>query len=264
MKIRIKDRSICGVCQNKICAYSNSVIKENFHGLRSETTVCPVSLLQESPLDLTDTEILDKKECISCGLCELSCSYYKNLDCEIEDYLCDNFLGLTEQQYNAIACSYLHYLIGFSANTNRNKSLQFDGYVSHDSGEEAFVEVDYNDDSLESVRRLLGDRLLYSPSDREIKNGVVVLKCMPQKGSRDVYNLLENIKKFPTTKDMNIYVTTFSILRLLALNLQHAELTLSEVLFNVLNETDKQYVNKISQWITDGKILRQLEELLQM
>ncbi len=264
MKIIVKDREICLLCQNKICAYSNSVIKENFHGLRSETTVCPVALLQDSPLDLTDTGIIDKSECICCGLCELSCSYYKNLDCEIDDYLYDNFLGLTEQQYNAIACSYLHFLIGFSANTNRNKSLQFDGYVSHGSGEEAFVEVDYSGDSLESVRRLLGDRLLYSPSDREIKNGVVVLRSMPQKGSRDVYNLLEKIKEFPTTKDMNIYVTTFSILRLLALNLQHIELTFSEALFDVLNETEEQYVNKIARWITDDEILEQLKQLVKM
>lgn len=264
MSLKINDINVCLSCTNKICTYCNPTLKENFYGLRSETTVCPVSLLQDGPLELTENDIIDKDECINCGLCVLNCSYYCNLDCIITDYREDDFENLTEQQYNAIACSYLHNFVGFSANTNRNKSLQFDGYVSHNSGEEAFVEVDYRSDSLESVRRILGDRLLYSPLGREITTGVIVLKELPQKGSRDVYNLLEKISQFPHTREVKIYFTTFLILRLLALNLQHGEFELSEVLFDIVNETEEQYIEKISQLIQDDNTLSQLKELISL
>jgi ferredoxin len=264
MSLRINDIETCMSCANKICTYCNPTLKEKFYGLRSETTVCPVTLLQDGPLDLSENGIIDKDECINCGLCVLNCYYHCNLNCIITDYRRDDFENLSEQQYNAIACSYLHNLVGFSANTNRNKSLQFDGYVSHDSGEEAFVEVDYRSDSLESVRRILGDRLLYSPTDREITTGVVVLKELPQKGSRDVYNLLMKISQFPHTSNIKIYFTTFLILRLLALNLQHGEFELSEVMFDIMNETEEQYMERISQLIQDEDTLSQLRDLISL
>ena len=264
MSIKIINIETCVACSNKICSHRNSTIKENFYGLRSETTVCPVGILQDGPVELSEKGVVDHKDCINCELCQLSCYYHGNLNCNIDDYRINDFDNLSEQQYNAIACAYLNSLIGFGANTNRNKALQFDGYVSHDSGEEAFVEVDYNSDSLESVRRILGDRLLYSPSNREIKTGVVVLKEMPQKGSRDVFNLLDMMSKFPRTSDVKIYFTTFLVLRLLAMNVQHGGLELSEVLFDIQNESEEDYINRISRLIQDSEIISQFKWLISL
>lgn len=264
MSIKINNIDICTSCTNKICSYCNSTIRENFHGLRSETTVCPVTILQDGPLDLAEDGVINNDDCINCGLCELSCFFYNNLNCTITDYRIDDFENLSEQQYNAIACSYLHHLVGFAANTNRNKALQFDGYVAHGSGQEAFVEVDYKSDSLESVRRILGDRLLYSPSNREINTGVIVLKEMPKRGSRDVFNLLDMMAKFPHTSDMKIYFTSLLVLRLLALNIQHGEFELSDILFDIVNETEEEYIERISILIPDEGTIAQLKELINL
>lgn len=264
MSIKIKNLEICDSCLNKICTYCNSAVNEHFHGLRSETTVCPVAILQDGPLDLAEEGIINDDKCINCGLCALSCNFYNNLDCETHNYLDNDFKDLSELQYNAIACSYLHRLIGFAANTNRNKALQFDGFVAHASGQEAFVEVDYKSDSLECVRRILGDRLLYSPSNREIKFGIIVLKDMPKKGSRDVYNLLDMLSKFPFTNDMKIYFTTFGVLRLLALNLPRNEFELSDILYDLINDTEEEYIERISIYIQDQDIISQLRTLISL
>ena len=132
--------------------------------------------------------MLDDKDCIDCGLCELSC-HNKNIECADVDFCKNSFESLSTQQCNAIACSYLNHIFEFAANTNRNKALQFDGYASTVNGKEAFVQIDQDNDSLESVRRLIGDFLLYSPADRRIQIGIVVLQELPKEGSRDVYNV---------------------------------------------------------------------------
>ena len=262
MSIKISNIEVCETCNNRTCTYCDSIVKEKYHSLRSETTVCPVALLQDGPLDLAKNGIIDNGKCINCGLCVLNCLYFNNIICIIDDYRKNDFENLTEQQYNAIACSYLHSIIGFAANTNRNKSLQFDGYVSNSAGQEAFVEVDYNNDSLESVRRILADRLLYSPSDREIKNGVIVLKNMPKKGCHDVHYLLEKIAMFPHSNDMRMYFTTFQILRLIALNIRDCKLKLDEAFFDIANETEEQYIYRISKFIKNEKIISQLQALV--
>ena len=77
---------------------------------------------------------------------------------------------------NILATSFLNVLFEFSANTNLNKALLFDGIVSDKQGHYAFVEVDEGDDSLESCRRLLGERqtLMSSSGGIAIVVGVVL------------------------------------------------------------------------------------------
>lgn len=72
-----------------------------------------------------------------------------------------DFSGLSEFQINAIALSYLDQIVEFAANTNRNRSMNFDGFMQTRAGEACFVEVDYGNDSLECCRRLVGDFITY-------------------------------------------------------------------------------------------------------
>ena len=145
----------------------------------------------------------------------------------------NNFLNLSTPQCNAIACSYLNHIFEFAANTNRNKSLQFDGYVSTRNGKEAFVQIDQDNDSLESVRRIIGDFLLYSPSDRKIQIGIVVLQELPREGSRDVYNVLDALKAFPTTSNYKFYFTTFKLLRFIALHIEFSDFDFEDLLLDL-------------------------------
>ena len=222
MSIKIKDIDICSQCGNKDCSYTNAEIKANFFGVRTEETVCPNAVLIDGPLDKVKNSILVDQNCINCGLCAINC-HSNNIDCDNLDFFNDDFKDLNRLQYNAIVCSYLNRIFGFSANTNRNKSLQFDGYVCTINGKEAFVQIDYNNDSLECARRLIGDFLLFSPSDRKIQNGIIVLNDFPRKGSNDIYNVLQAIMEFPTTYNFKFYFTTFKLLRFLALNINTAE-----------------------------------------
>ena len=160
-------------------------------------------------------------------------------------------LNLTNLQIKAVTSLYLNGLFGFAANTNRNNSLSFDGYVASEKGEEAFVEIDYKDDSLECVRRILGDIIRYSDTHK-IKNGIVVLSRLPQIGSRDVYNLLEKMKKFPTTNDISIYMTTFSHLRAIYLYKgQSALCSFEDVFYNPIKEDICAYQKKVENLFTD-------------
>ena len=180
----------------------------------------------------------------------LHCSH-QNLD--IEDYNANtsSFGNLTNLQIKAVTSLYLNGLFGFAANTNRNNSLSFDGYVTSEKGEEAFVEIDYKDDSLECVRRILGDIIRYSDTHK-IKNGIVVLSRLPQIGSRDVYNLLEKMKKFPTTNDISIYMTTFSHLRAIYLYKgQSALCSFEDVFYNPIKEDICAYQKKVENLFTD-------------
>ena len=85
----------------------------------------------------------------------------------------------------------------------------------------------------ESVRRLIGDFLLYSPADRRIQIGIVVLQELPKEGSRDVYNVLESLKKFPTTSNYKFYFTTFKLLRFIALHLEFSDFDFSDLLLDL-------------------------------
>lgn len=229
MSVKIKDIEICSQCGNKDCSYIDAKVKTNFYGLRTEETVCPTTALTDGPLGE-----FEKKKCINCGLCELSC-HYKNIECVDIEYNKNNFSNLSTPQCNAIACSYLNHIFEFAANTNRNKSLQFDGYVSTINGKEAFVQIDQDNDSLESVRRLVGDFLLYSPSDRKIEIGIVVLQELPKEGSRDVYNVLKALKTFPTTCNYKFYFTTFKLLRFLALHMAFNDFDFEDLLLDLSN-----------------------------
>ena len=233
MSVRIKDTGICTSCGNQDCCFKDAQIRTNFYGIRSETTVCPTTLLSDNPINIAkDDNIIRDKNCINCGLCTLSC-HRQNLSCDDFYYEDNPFENLSEPQLNSIACSYLGYLFGFAANTNRNRAMQFDGYVSTNHGVEAFVEVDKENDSLESVRRLIGDFLLCSPTDRAINTGIVVLNDIPKAGSRDVYEVVKKLSEFPTTDKYQIYFTTFRLLRLLALNLKCTDFSYSDLLLDI-------------------------------
>lgn len=236
MSVKIKDIEVCSQCGNKDCSYKDARVKTNFYGLRTEETVCPTTVLTDGPLDKAKGNMLDDKDCIDCGLCELSC-HNKNIECADVDFCKNSFESLSTQQCNAIACSYLNHIFEFAANTNRNKALQFDGYASTVNGKEAFVQIDQDNDSLESVRRLIGDFILYSPADRRIQIGIVVLQELPKEGSRDVYNVLESLKEFPTTSDYKFYFTTFRLLRFFALKLKESNYEFDDLLLD-LSESD--------------------------
>lgn len=243
--IQVIDIGKCEQCKIRSCCFTDAKVKEVAFKLVSETTVCPVALLVESPLEIIDEHSKKIKEgsCIECNLCALSCRF-KNLKVLNSDSLSDNFEYLNEKQYNAIANAYLNHLFDFAANTNRNKAIGFNGYcVTHD-GEEGFVEVDYNNDSLECVRRILADVALYRPSGDKVINGIVVLKDIPKIGTHDVVNLIKKMSQFPKTADIKIYFTTFAILKFLATNVIGKEYKFNDLLFDI-NSDYKAYIKRI-------------------
>lgn len=256
MKIAIKDIEVCAKCTSKRCSFINlASIEQAFFNLSSETTICPTSAIGGSGPSEKSIEkrfIIAEKGtcCVECGLCVKHCSH-QNLD--VEDYNANTsaFGNLTNLQIKAVTSLYLNGLFGFAANTNRNNSLSFDGYVASEKGEEAFVEIDYKDDSLECVRRILGDIIKYSDTHK-IKNGIVVLSRLPQIGSRDVYNLLEKMKKFPTTNDISIYMTTFSHLRSIYLYMKpNTSYLFENLLYNPIKEDLCTYQKKVENLFTD-------------
>ena len=223
----------------------------DFYRLLSETTICPTAAISEYGPDessLADGYITSR-DCINCGLCIKSCTR-QNL--EVEDFECETsaFANLTNEQLNATTSVYLSSLLEFAANTNRNRSLPFDGYLSA-LGEEAFVEVDWNDDSLESLRRILGDILSFSQG-RKITNGLIVLSHIPAEGSRDIYEVIKNLRAFPTTCDIHIYLTTFSILKTLCLYLPKGRYSLSALFYDYMGESKDDYVARMNGLLTHG------------
>ena len=255
MNIRIKDLSICQNCNNKTCSYVDPKIKENFFGLRSETTVCPLAIMTDGPEEHEKDGILQpKSHCNNCALCVLYC-HKRNLIIENLQNNKNDYDSLKDTQYNALASSYLNKIFDFAANTNRNKALYFDGYVATKDGSEFFVEVDGGDDSLESVRRILGDILLYS-KDNRIINGIVVLQSLPKPGNRDVFELLLQLKQFPTTASFKIYFTTFNILRHFASNPLPENITPSDLFFDLNLDDEISYTSRIltltgeSDWLS--------------
>lgn len=238
MQIRILNTDLCETCSNRTCAFVDARIKEQFYSIRTETTVCPQSIL----IDETKPASFGEK-CIKCALCVTSC-YANNL--EVVDYSQNfNIANLSELQYNAMALSYLDKITGFAANTNRNRSLNFDGFLQTSVGEYCFVEVDYNNDSLECCRRLIGAFITYEGRIGKIRNGLIILQDFPKEGSRDVFHVIEKITVFPTTKDCRIYISTFSMLRHMVLNANTVGKSLSELFYNPQNETLEHYHDRI-------------------
>lgn len=241
MNIRIINNGICETCLNRTCAFVDARMKEQFYSLRTETTVCPQGIL----VDETKPSSFGEK-CINCALCVSSC-YADNL--EIVDYFTNfDIANLLEIQYNAIALGYLDKITGFAANTNRNRSLNFDGFLQTKSGESCFVEVDYNNDSLECCRRLIGAFITYEGHIGPIRNGLIVLQEFPKEGSRDVFNVIDKLKAFPTTNDCSIYFCTFSLLRHMMLKLDTTNCSLSELFCNPRNETISDYQKRVFDW----------------
>lgn len=257
MKIVIKDTDVCIKCTAKRCSFINlASIEHAFFNLSSETTICPTSAIGGSGPSGKSIEkqfIIAEKGtcCVECGLCVKHCSH-QNLSIENYNANTSAFGNLTSLQIKAVTSLYLNGLFGFAANTNRNNSLSFDGYVASEKGEEAFVEIDYKDDSLECVRRLLGDIIKYSDIHK-VKNGIVVLSKLPQVGSRDVYNLLEKMQKFPSTNDICIYMTTFSHLRAIYLYIMesNASYLFEDLLYNPIKEDIRTYQKKVENLFTD-------------
>lgn len=250
MKITIQDAEVCAKCTAKRCSFiSLASIEQMFFNLSSETTICPTGAIGgggPSEKSMKKHFVIAEKGtcCVECGLCVKHCTHH-NLS--IEDYNANTsaFGSLTNLQIKAVTSLYLNELLGFAANTNRNNSLSFDGYATSKKGEEAFVEIDYKDDSLECVRRLLGDIIKYSDTHK-VKNGIVVLSRLPQMGSRDVYNLLGKLNKFPTTTDICIYMTTFSHLRAMCLYLKSdIPYSFEDVFFNPVKEDICAYQKKV-------------------
>ena len=57
------------------------------------------------------------------------------------------------------------------------------------------------------------------------------------------------------TSDINIYITTFSLLRYFALNLDSGEYGLNDLFFNVAEITEEEYLKKL---LDSGKITQAL------
>lgn len=245
--IQVINNSVCEQCKIKSCCFTDSTVKEMTIKLASETTVCPVSLLIESPLDIIDEHTRQIKEpsCIECNLCALSCRF-DNMQIIEKGAFSAAFDGLNEKQYNAIANAYLHHIFDFAANTNRNKAISFNGFCVTHNGEEAFVEVDYGNDSLECVRRILADIAIYRPNSNKVINGIVVLKDIPRQGTHDVVNLIQKMSVFPMTADIRIYFTTFAILKYLASNVLDKQKSFEDLLYSIDSNLD-DYLAKIQR-----------------
>ena len=274
MRIKILDRKLCDQCNRKTCSNNDVVEKTDFYNLKSERYTCPVRLFQYG---LTDEQLeqgyidIDFKEnkCVYCLLCAIKCSK-QNLQIESYQYdAANDFMSLksagefqASAPSNIIALSYLNCLFDFAANTNLNKSLPFDGYVCTVKDERCFVEVDIQNDSLESSRRLLADIVSYNfKTEKKIKNGLMVLSNFPKEGSRDIYTLIEKIKSFPNTADLHIFCTTFSLLRYCTMHIERNVLSLYDLFWDMAHETSESYKERLLRnKVIDDDIAKQMFE----
>lgn len=251
--IRIKDISICENCQNLACSFlKTGLTRHDFCKLSSETTVCPTQILSDGPYDaalksgVIDKDLSSKKICIDCGLCVKNCPF-SNLEFSSLTFDINNeaFSQLTSPQLRATITSYLGLLFPFAANTNRNKSLLFDGILFSPTEIKSFVEIDWNNDSLECARRLLGDILTYRRSAK-VDSGLIILQDLPKEGSCDVFNVLEKIKVFPTTHSIDIFITSIPIIRWLALHATSSQFEVKDIAYNPLIESKEEYLDRIN------------------
>ena len=268
MRIKIIDRRKCESCKQRSCSLNDTITKSDFMNLRTEQYTCPVKMFVYG---LTDDQIetgyidfnIEKNECLYCCLCVIQCSQNNLL---IENYNYDaraDMLRLKESgelqaqgPSNIIALSYLNTLFGFAANTNLIRTISFDGALLTKSGNACLVEVDINNDSLECCRRLLADIVLYNyRNETKIRNGLMVINDFPKQGSRDVFPLIKSIKEFENTSNINIYITTFSLLRYFVLNLEAFNYELDDLLFNASKVTEEEYLKTL---LESGKITRKI------
>ena len=256
MHIKIMNKEVCEKCKRKSCARNDFVSKSDFYNLKSEKNTCPIKIISNGPskeqllngyIDIPEME--GQIGCLNCGLCVKCCSK-SNLKNE-EEIKIDLSTIKSQNKIqanniaNVIATSYLNNLFDFSANTNLNKNLRFDGYVSLSDDEGCFVETDIKDDSLECCRRLLGDFISYNSihPTTKIDQGLVVLENLPKKGSHDIYTLVEKIRKFPKTAGFKIYFTTLPILQFFFTKFSKNQHSFLE-LFYLMTEEDKEHYIK--------------------
>lgn len=260
MRIKIIDQEKCESCTQRTCSLTDVITKSDFMNLRTEQYTCPVKMFVNGPTDeqmkygFIDFDI-DKNECVYCCLCAIQCSQDNLL---IEEYEYDARTDLTrlkaDSASNTIALSYLNYLFEFAANTNLIRTIAFDGAVITRSGDACLVEVDISNDSLECCRRLLADIMLYNHNnENKIKNGLIVLNDFPKQGSRDVFTVIKSINEFEKTSDINIYITTFSLLRYFVLHTNTSNYEFDDLLFNASINTKDEYLQRLieSKFITD-------------
>lgn len=259
MRIQILDTVVCDNCAKKTCAVNDVVEKVTFSKFRSERYCCPVRLLQYGPTDkqLDDGFIdisvsQDNVGCIYCAMCAVHC-WQKNLKIIDYDFNDGSFIesiakidanspGIS----NILASLYMHQIFDFAANTNINKAMSFDGFVNDTDGKDYFVEVDVNDDSLESCRRLLGDILTQNhSSDRKLDAGIMVLSHLPKPGSRDIFTLTEKVASFPHTKHLKIYATTFALLRHFAMNVEKNKYKPDMIFYELTTESIDEYKERL-------------------
>lgn len=238
MSVSIINMEVCQSCKKETCAFIDKVAKSNAV-FASEGTVCPTGVLQANP---SQQNPFAKKECIACGLCVGYCSK-SNLQITNEDDgfnldYCNSF-GM-----NALVSNYLNKIFPFAANSNRNTSVLFDGYVEIEGEKEAFVEVDEKD-ALECCRNLLGDFLLYEGQfTKEVNLGLIVLKDLPASGSQ-VYTVLEKMHSFPNLEGKEIFFTTFSILRHIFLHSGEEGVAFERAFFNPTKESLESYTRRM-------------------
>lgn len=260
MRIKIINQEKCENCTQRTCSLTDIITKSDFMNLRTEQYTCPVKMFANGPTDeqmksgYIDFDI-EKNECVYCCLCVMQCSQ-ENLSLEGYKYDArEDLLHLkADSASNTIAMSYLNYLFEFAANTNLIRTIPFDGAVITKSGEACLVEVDIDNDPLECCRRLLADIMIYNHNnEKKIKNGLIVLNDFPKQGSRDVFTLIGSIKEFKSSSDLNIYITTFSLLRYYMLNIKISNYELDDLLFNASKNTKEEYLQKLltSKLITD-------------
>ena len=155
---------------------------------------------------------------------------------------------------NALVSNYLNKIFSFAANSNRNSSVLFDGYVEIGDEKEAFVEVDEKD-ALECCRNLLGDFLLYEGQfSSEVDMGLIVLEEIPPIGS-NIYTVLKKMHAFPRLEGKEIYFTTFSFLRHLFLE-QKKDVVFENIFFNPLKEKLEDYYGRIKS--EEGIIIKEV------
>lgn len=241
MCINIINIEVCQNCKKETCAYIDKVTKSNTV-FASEKTVCPTGVLQSNPSQMSNLPFKDKK-CNDCGLCVGYCSK-QNLNITIDNPTINlehcNSIGM-----NILVSNYLNKIFSFAANSNRNSSVTFDGYVEIGGEKEVFVEVDEKD-ALECCRNLLGDFLLYEGQfSSEVDMGLIVLEEIPPLGS-NIYTVLDKMHTFPRLEGKEIFFTTFSFLRHLFLNSKkNGSYIFEEVFFNPLKESLELYKTRV-------------------
>lgn len=264
MKIAIKNTSVCESCSHKTCALSDVVERTTFSKFKTERYTCPARYLQIEPTDkqLEESRIdiavdTEGSRCIHCGLCVLSCSK-DNLEMQQDgEDLFGEFLNNSTSDVdgatNIVALSYLSRIFDFAANTTLNKALEYDGVVIDKNDNCYFIEVDVGDDSLEACRRILRDIVVHNHNhpDKKINAGIMVLKSVPQKGSRDVFTVVDSLRNFPATTSLNIYMTTFADLRRFSFLFSKNECTVQELCYDLTRESMHEYESRVRKLLAN-------------